>query len=232
MKAKRIYLTLFIILAITPAFAEETGVTDKTGGSPVYDAAFGFSGNFGMSNALIRRGNFGWAKDTSYGGAFIFDKIFTSRIGLRSGLQYQETNGLLKFPASMGGMSATSNMKEIRVPLLLRTSMNGKKVSLHLLSGITYSQVIRCTLDTDAVVPVQKADVLKDIGYPQVYATGGLLLAFRFNWHYTEMFMGVMGDFGLTDFFTENDNDIAHLYGYYGTFGMMFYTDLFPKRKR
>lgn len=214
-----------ILLHAAAMYAEEQPFMANT--------SFGIEGDFGITNALKRKGSLDFRPGLSFGGGFVFEKMFNNRTGIHSGLGYNYT--IEKFSMGMGS-STTNNkfyMQQVNLPLYLITSFNAKNVSFNLLYGLNFGHIFYAKITTDdPAAELKGADILKYLNYNQIGAAAGFRFVFRIG-EFTDFYAGVMGEFNATTLFSTsgNSNDVQHMYAARGIIGVLMRTNVFPMQE-
>ncbi len=224
MKSTAFILVFFCILILA---VPGLPAVQESGEAP--DASFGLGGSFGYFDIRTDGGGGDWEPGMVYGGGFVFEKMFTNRLGIHSGMHYQEARFGFTDSNSDNNFEQNIHMRSYAVPLYLITSANGRKVSLNLLTGLTFSHILKATFLEDTGENIPEMSVLQYLEYNQVALSAGLNLKFRIG-RFTDFFIGGIGDFHISKFVAEKgDSDKEdHVYMIRGITGILFRTNLFP----
>jgi hypothetical protein len=219
MRSKGLILLFYFFLNLPVwAFSAEPG----RGNDP--NVSFGIGGSFGYFNVYTKGGGGDWDSGISYGGGFVFEKMFSNRLGIHSGMRYQEA----RFGFTDDDEEENIVMRSYAVPLYLITAANGRKFSLNVLTGFTFSHIGKVTLLENSDTGSPDVDLLQYMEYNQVALSAGLNLKFRIG-RFVDFFIGSIGDFHITKLLNENaDGGQDHIYNIRGITGILFRTNLFP----
>ncbi len=189
------------------------------------NVSFGLGGSFGFFDIYTKGGDGDWDSGISYGGGFIFEKMFGNRLGVHSGMLYRE--------ARFGFTDDNEQkivMRSYAVPLYLITSpVNRGNFSLNVLTGFTFSHLVQVKIQENSDTGEPEIDVHQYMVSNQVALSAGLNLKFRIG-RFVDFFIGSIGDFHITKFLSENDggDQQDHIYNIRGITGVLFRTNLFP----
>ena len=183
------------------------------------NASFGFSGSYGLHDMMSSvEGETDWKSGTGYGIGFIFEKMFTGRFGISSGinLTYAEIKVIF-----LDSPDITVENTYLNYPFLLITSFNIGSFSINILTGITIMHM----LSSNLVYSDIKADKLNDISYIQLGISGGLNLKYKIS-TFTDYFLGGLSEFYLNNFIPKGDNGDTHYFSHRLITGFMFRTNI------
>jgi hypothetical protein len=220
MRSKSLILLLYCIVNLPlPVFSAAKGsVTDP-------NVSFGPAGSFGYFDIYTSGGGNDIDSGILYGGGFIFEKMFSNRLGIHSGMQYQEVR--------LGFFNDDDEedlfMRSYAVPLYLITSFNGTMFSLNLLTGFTFSHLVEVKFLKNPDTGDPEINLLQYMTQNQAALSAGLNLKFRIG-RFTDFFIGSVGDFHITKMLNDRaDSDNRnHFYNIRGITGVLFRTNLFP----
>lgn len=214
-----IILVYFCLNLSAQTFSAEPG----SGNDP--NVSFGFGGSFGYFDIYTRGGEGDWNSGFSYGGGFVFEKMFNNRLGIHSGMRYQEA----RLGFTDNGKEGKILMRSYAVPLYLITAFNGENFSLNMLTGFTFSHIGKATIQENSSNGTPEMNVLQYIKYNQAALSAGLSLKFKIG-RFIDFFIGSIGDFHITKLLSETGNgeNRDHIYNIRGITGILFRTNLFP----
>jgi len=204
---------------------------------PAPNVSMGLSGTLGRYDIYSQNNSSSskmkWDTGPGYGGGLIFEKMFSNRFGVLSGLHY------IDFRLSASEIDSTTGGKaryELRsrglgMPLYLETSFSSPSVTLSFLAGFSFFHLFDSKITVDSGGATTRGNILIYINENQAALSGGIMIKFRVG-AFTDLFVGGIAEYSLMNFFSDNarggDDEVNYLYNYRGIMGIMVRTNIFP----
>ncbi len=187
------------------------------------NAAIGFGGSFGRYNIYTpSRGSdtLEWSNGYGIQGGFVFEQMFSNRIGIQSGLWYGES----KIKVYDGKNAGDISLKTLSMPFYFVLSFNSQSVGFNFLGGFNFTRIVASDYNNNSIIN----EILLYVNENQIAMSGGFNIKFRIT-SFTDFFIGMLADFSLNKFINDTiKTDVTHLYNIRGTGGFMFRTNIFP----
>lgn len=224
----KFYLTAIILmLGVTLSASDLNNNQNRS-----RNISFGFTGTAGL-NGLFSRGSDVETENPGLtaGGGLVFEKMFTNRLGLHSGIVYRYIENDFKAGTTMIPLEAEWFFHTMTIPFLMIISANRENYSFNLLAGFSYINIFDSTIKNRSplVYDMESQNALSAINPHQAAVTAGINLKLKVT-KFSDFFFGVIGDFHPTSLFRSDhgNNEYLHIYGVRIMTGYMFRTDLFP----
>lgn len=232
-KAKmKFYLTGIILLLGVTLFASD--LNDNNTQSR--NISFGLTGTAGFNGFLSR----GIDLDNNYigfsaGGGLVFEKMFSNRLGLHSGLVYRYMENDLMSEDPIEPLDLNWSFHTLTIPFLMILAASTDSFSFNLLAGFSYINIFDSSIRNRSFSPgnLESQNALSVINPHQVAVTAGINFKFKVS-KFSDFFVGIIGDFNPTNLFRADhgENEYLHIYGARIMTGFMFRTDVFPIPKK
>lgn len=198
--------------------------------------SFGFTGTAGLTGLLSNSSDIENDKPGfTAGGGLVFEKMFTNRLGLHSGITYRYIKDYIAVENVPDPDELAWSFHTLTIPFLMILSANAKNSSFNLLAGISYINILDSTIKkrSSFVSDMESQKALSFINPHQVAATVGFNLKFKVT-RFSDFFAGIIIDFHPTNLFRTDHGHDEYLFMYGGRImtGFMFKTDLFPTPKK
>ena len=189
--------------------------------------SFGLVGTFGTQFPVVLYGPIKFDPGISYGGGFIIEKMFNSRVGIHTGLYFTQSHTTLTMNYFSTSKSEMMRAGSISMPVYFIGSFNKSFFSLQMLVGVTLTQFLY-VITTPIPGGNASAEALKDIS--QFMAGPGVGLNFKFRVaKYFDLNFGFITTFYFQNFLPHSPDTYSFFYDAKATAGFMFRTNLFPK---
>ena len=205
------------------------GLIDERQNVPRYNASFGIGLTFGSFKTFLEDGVFKSDHGYAYGASFVFEKMFSNRFGIHSGLGYLETEFTITEAAFSDAEEIQWHIRALNMPLLLITSLNTQKFSLNLLTGVSFYHLLSSELKTDEDIFQKKSrDVLQPTTSYPVMAAAGFNLKFRVG-DFTDIYAGAINEISIQKIVPKNrSTDVSRFISTRLIAGFLLRTDIFP----
>ncbi len=234
---KYVIPTLLVVSFILAAPAALKAKGDDT---TVYNAGFGFAATASMNQAVEIRDSKSFRSfgtGGSYGGGFVFEKMFTNYVGIQSGMYIQSYELPVRFKFYAGipdipvRVSTILRAVNISIPMTVLFSVNVSFFSVNFAAGVRVCYMVDPTFTNKNInVPNyhNRISSLPAIHNFMFGLTGGVYFRFRMTEN-VDAFFGPDANIYLTETF-KDDKDLTSLYQLSLTAGFMFRTDVFPMK--
>lgn len=188
--------------------------------------SLGFVANFGTNEIKFKESNAEIDTGWLMGGGVLIEKNLSQLFSIGSGIEYRYLrNNVTMYPDTANEFDALWISHCLSMPLHLILTLKGSSSSLDLHGGVTYTYIFssKMTADDNAV---KSDDAMKYIDASQIALSGGAIFRFLVT-EWSDFFMGVFGEYYLTDYIHSTNDDRTYLLQYYFRSGYMFRTDIF-----
>ena len=222
-----------VIFTTVPLYSEDNGEAEKDSTAPIlYNASFGIGLTFGQFQTYKQSGDF--SSDPGYAGgvSLVFEKMFSNRFGIHSGLGYLETEFKIKNTEIDNVFVDYWHLKAVSMPLLLITSFNFDSFSINLLTGLNFYHIFSSQIKTgDETTDLSEADALPHTISNPVMASAGVNFKIRIS-KFTDLYLGAIGEISIQDIFNDTDSNISRFVSTRAIAGVLFRTDIFPMNNK
>jgi len=223
MTGKLSALTLILFLALPAVWGAEkkTSATDGI--------AVGLGGGAGLFHAYaVNNSELTWDPGLSINFGLIFEKMFTNRLGLHSGLWFQHGKVWFKSPdAGFLVDKAYVEMSILQIPIDCIIAFNAGFFTFDILAGLSLSQVIESNMKIKEPAATN-IDFLHAMNYFQLALDLGFNLKFRVG-RFTDLFIGVKSHAYLLPTMQDERGDKDNFsYDLQASAGIMFHMSIFP----
>ena len=220
---KKAIILLFICAAL---YLPSAVMADEP--QPDSNVSFGFVLTGGYTSIWQRIGSENdWGWGYLAGGGFVFEKMFTNRLGIHTGLSYIYSMTNLD-PGD--DIHAQATMHSLMAPLYLIVSANRGIFSFNFLTGLDILVITDCSMHGDSdMLPNKTAAVTQYLCPAQFGLAAGFNFKFRVA-HYVDYYFGFIGDFYVSSLERRHEgyDSYGHIYDGRLMTGVLFRTNLFP----
>jgi hypothetical protein len=217
---------------LKPSFSKvekkEEFISEKKVEEP--NISFGLVGTFGTQFPVVLYGPIKFEPGISYGGGFVLEKMFTSRIGIHTGIYFTESISPFTMNFFSNPDSSIMRMGSITIPVYFIGSFNKSFFSLQMLAGVTLTQILYSITSPNPPLATGNASSEAVYQLSQFMAGPGVGLNFKFRGSkYFDLYFGFISTFYFQNFLPRSPDTYVFFYDVKLTAGFMFRTNLFPK---